>query len=161
LRIFSYVQTIRSQKLSLYEHILIARQDITQGQADALADQFSAVITEMGGKITKREYWGLKTLAYRMKKNRKGHMLLLNLDAPHAAIQEMERRMRLHEDILRFLTVSVEAHEEGPSIMMRAPKDDRPARDDRFGGREDRGSRRPYRSREQQDTPVEAVISAE
>lgn len=147
--------------MSLYEHILIARQDITQGQAEAIAEQTKAVIEEKGGKVTKQEYWGLKTLAYRMKKNRKGHMMLLNIDAPSEAIQEVERRLRLHEDVLRYLTVAVEELEEGPSVMMRQGKDDRPGRDDRYrGDRDDRSaSRRPASKPREQDAPAEAPAS--
>jgi small subunit ribosomal protein S6 len=147
--------------MSLYETVYIARQDLTTGQVDALTEQFSEIITSNGGSIAKKEYWGLKSLAYRIKKNRKGHYVLMNIDAPSAAVQEMERLMRLNEDILRFLTLSVEAHEEGPSIQMRqGPKEERTfSRDDR-GPREDRGSRRPYvkHSRPQYDQPKADVV---
>lgn len=147
--------------MSLYEHILIARQDITQGQAEAIAELAKTVLEEKGGKVAKQEYWGLKTLAYRMKKNRKGHMMLLNIDAPSEAVQEMERRLRLHEDVLRYLTVAVEELEEGPSVMMRQGKDDRPSRDSRDfrDSRDDRStSRRPYsKPREQAETQETAT----
>jgi small subunit ribosomal protein S6 len=131
--------------MSLYESVFIARQEISAQQADALAETFSNVVTENGGTVSKRENWGLKSLAFRIKKNRKGHYLLLNLDAPSAAINEMERQMRLHEDVMRYLTVRVEELEEGPSIQSRQGRDrDDDRRDDRDmrdGGRRDRDDR--------------------
>lgn len=128
--------------MALYEHTFLARQDISAQQAEALVDQFKGVLEEHGGKIGKVENWGLKTAAYRINKNRKAHYLHVNIDAPAAAIFEMERQMRIHEDILRYMTIRVEAHEEGPSAMMK--KGDR---DDRRGGR-DRDDRKPARSAE-------------
>jgi len=129
--------------MSFYESVFIARQEISTQQADALAETFSNVIAENGGKVTKTENWGLKSLAYRIKKNRKGHYVLLNIDGPASAVNEMERQMRLHEDIIRFLTVRVEELEEGPSIQQRAGRD----RDDERGDRErgDRDRDRPRR----------------
>src|ERR1700694_4278808 len=128
--------------MSLYENIFIARQDATAAQVEALTDAFAAILAEQGGKVTKREYWGLRNLSYRIKKNRKGHYMLLNLDAPAAAVVEMERNMRINEDVLRLLTVRVEALEEGPSPMLQSrARDDRP----RGGGR-DRDDR-PRRER--------------
>lgn len=130
--------------MSLYECVLIARQDISAPQVEALADTFTQVIDEHHGKVTKREHWGLRSLAFRIKKNRKGHYVLLNIDAPAPAVHEMERQMRLNEDILRHMVVRVEALEEGPSAMLqsRAGRDDRgPRRDGRDGGRDDRGGR--------------------
>jgi small subunit ribosomal protein S6 len=117
--------------MSLYECVFIARQDIAQPQVDALADQFAGVITAGGGEVKKREYWGLRNISFRIKKNRKGHYTLFNIDSPHAAVKEMERQMGLHEDILRFLTVRVDELEEGPSAVMNArnQRDDRPRRD--------------------------------
>lgn len=114
--------------MPLYESVLIARQDISASQADALADDFSKSIEENGGKVVSRENWGLRTLAYRIKKNRKGHYILLNIDAPAATIQEMERQMRLHEYILRFLTLKVDELATEPSLMVQnlAPRDERP-----------------------------------
>ncbi len=106
--------------MPFYENIFIARQDVSSAQVDALTDTFANLVTEHGGKVTKREYWGLRNLAYRIKKNRKGHYVLLNLDAPPAAVNELERNMRINEDVLRYLTVHVEALEEGPSAMMQA-----------------------------------------
>ena len=119
-----------------YECIFIARQDISGAQADALADHFTKVIADNGGNVTKREYWGLRNLAYRIRKNRKGHYVLLNIDAPAATVQEAERQMRINEDIIRHLTVRVEQLQEGPSVMMQS----RSSRDDR-GERGDRGDR--------------------
>ncbi|MBL8565508.1 MAG: 30S ribosomal protein S6 [Hyphomicrobiaceae bacterium] len=122
--------------MPLYEHVFLARQDISNTQVEALTKEFSDVITSMGGKITKTEYWGVKSLTYKMKKNRKAHMSLLNIDAPPAAVAEMERRMSIAADIVRFLTVRVEEHETEPSAMMR--KSDRDERGER-GERGDRG----------------------
>ena len=129
--------------MALYENIFIARQEISAAQVDALSDQFTTVLTENGGAVKKKEYWGLKSLSYRIKKNRKGHYVLLNIDAPPAAVHEMERQMRINEDILRFLTVRVEALEDGPSAMLQSRgREDRPRRfDDRPRRYEDRGPR--------------------
>jgi small subunit ribosomal protein S6 len=113
--------------MSLYENIFIAHQDTTAAQVEALTDAFAAILTEQGGKVTKREYWGLRNLSYRIKKNRKGHYMLLNIDAPAAAVVEMERNMRINEDVLRLLTVRVETLEEAPSAMLQSrSRDDRP-----------------------------------
>jgi small subunit ribosomal protein S6 len=106
--------------MPFYENVFIARQDISTAQVEALADAFATIVAEQGGKIEKREYWGLRNLAYRVKKNRKGHYMLFNLDAPPAAVNELERNMRINEDVLRYLTVHVDALEEGPSAMMQA-----------------------------------------
>ena len=139
--------------MPLYENIFIARQDATAAQVEALTEAFSNIIAEQGGKVTKKEYWGLRSLVYRIKKNRKGHYTLLNIDAPPAAVAEMERNMRISEDVLRLLTVRVDALEEGASAMLqsRARDDrDRPRRGDRDdrdrGDRGDRGDR-PRRDR--------------
>jgi small subunit ribosomal protein S6 len=125
--------------MPLYEHIFLARQDISQSQVEALTKEYSQVIEEGGGKVGKTEYWGLKTIAFKIKKNRKAHYSLMNLEAPPPAIAEMERRMGLSPDVIRFITVRVEAHETEPSIQMRkSDRDDR--RDgDRGGFRGDRG----------------------
>ena len=125
--------------MPLYEHVFLARQDISQAQVDALVKEYSQVIEEGGGRVGKTEYWGLKTVAFKIKKNRKAHYSLMNLDAPPAAVAEMERRMGLSPDVIRFITVRVEAHETEPSIQMRkSDRDDR--RDgDRGGFRGDRG----------------------
>ena len=106
--------------MAYYESVFIARQDVSAAQVDTLAEAFTTIVQEQGGKVTKKEYWGLRNLAYRIKKNRKGHYVLFNLDAPPAAVKEMERNMRINEDIIRFLTVRVEALEEGPSAVMQS-----------------------------------------
>lgn len=125
-----------------YEHTLIARQDLSPQQAQTLAETYSGVITEQGGEVTKSEYWGLRNLAYRIKKNRKGHYLHLNLRAPVAAIAELERQEGLSDDVLRYLTVKVDELEEAPSIMMQV----RSSRDDRGRRSHDDGGRPPRRS---------------
>ena len=122
--------------MSLYEHIFLARQDVSSQQVEALIEQLKAVVEQHGGKIAKVEPWGLKSLTYRIRKNRKAHFTLLNLDAPPAAIAEVERQERINEDVLRFLTIKVDELEEGPSAMMQ--KRDRDDRGDR-GGFGDRG----------------------
>ncbi|MGU3574837.1 30S ribosomal protein S6 [Brucellaceae bacterium C25G] len=127
--------------MALYEHVLLARQDISQQQVDALVEQFKGVLEANGGKVGRIENWGLRPLTYRVKKNRKAYYTLLNIDAPAAAVAEMERQMRINEDVLRFLTVRVEEHEEGQSAML-SRRDDRRERDDRFGRDDDR-PRRP------------------
>ncbi|RFB80507.1 30S ribosomal protein S6 [Methylovirgula sp. 4M-Z18] len=144
--------------MALYEHVFLARQDVTSQQVEALTEQFKNVITSKGGKIDKVEYWGVKSLAFRIKKNRKAHFSLFNIDASAAAVAEMERQMGLNEDVLRFMTIRVEALEEGPSAMMRKRDDadrddrgDRPERSDRRPGgfgRPDRSDRAPRRPRE-------------
>ena len=133
--------------MALYEHVFLARQDISAQQVDALVEQYKGVIESFGGKVGRIENWGLKSLTYRIKKNRKAHYALMDIDAPAAAIHEVERQMRINEDVLRYMTIAVEAHEEGPSAMMqKRDRDDRPRRDgdrpDR-GPREDRGPRAP------------------
>ena len=130
--------------MPLYENIFIARQDISGAQVDALADSFTQLIGEQGGEIKKREYWGLRNLSYRMKKNRKGHYVLFNIDAPAPAIAELERTMRINEDVLRYLTLRVEQLEEGPSPIMqsRGSREDRPRRDrERYGDARERYER--------------------
>ena len=136
--------------MSLYENIFIARQDISAAQVDALADTFTQLLTDSGGEVKKREYWGLRNLAYRMRKNRKGHYVLLNIDAPPTAIAELERTMRINEDVIRYLTIRVSALDEGPSVIMqsRGGRDDRQRRGsgerERFGeGREGVTERSP------------------
>src|SRR5476649_117373 len=135
--------------MPLYEHVYLARQDLSTQQVEELTTQLSGVIEELGGKVTKNEYWGLKSLSYRIRKNRKAHLTLLNVDAPAAALNEIERQERLNEDVLRYLTIRVEAHEEGPSAMMR--KSDRDDRGDR--GDRGRGERRPRRDDIVEDIP--------
>ena len=131
--------------MPLYENVFIARQDVTTAQVEALTDQLVAVLKERAGEVKKREYWGLRNLSFRIKKNRKGHYVLLNIEAPPPALHEMERTMRINEDVLRFLTVKVDALEEGPSAMLQK-RDERGERDrDRD---RDRGRRREYESAE-------------
>ncbi len=124
--------------MALYESVFITRQDISSSQAEALVDSFAEIIANSGGSVPKKEYWGLRNLAYRIKKNRKGHYALLNIDAPPAAITEMERNMRLNEDVLRFMTVRVDELDEGPSPVLRS-RDERGGRGGR--GRRDDGDR--------------------
>ena len=114
--------------MPFYENVFIARQDISATQVDALCEAFTGIIEKMDGKVEKREYWGLRSLAYRIKKNRKGHYVLFNLDAPSDAVQEMERQMRINEDVLRYLTIRVDELEEGPSAVMQGRGDRRRAR---------------------------------
>jgi len=137
--------------MALYEHVFLARQDLSSQQVDALTDQFKAVIEQAGGKVAKVESWGLKSLSYRIRKNRKAYFTLMNLDASPAAITEVERQERINEDILRWLTIKVEAHEEGQSAMLqKRDRDDRDrdggGRGGRFGDR-DRGPRRDFGDR--------------
>lgn len=131
--------------MALYETVFIARQDVPQTQVEALTNQFAEIVTGLGGNVSKKEYWGLRSLTYRIKKNRKGHYTLLNIDAPSAAVKEMERTMSINEDVIRVLTVRVDSLEEGPSaIMLRsAEKADRPGGDrgDRWGDRPPRRER--------------------
>jgi small subunit ribosomal protein S6 len=137
--------------MPLYEHVYLARQDLSVQQVEELTAKLSAVITEGGGKISKTEYWGVKSLTYRIRKNRKAHMTLLNVEAPSAALNEVERQERISEDVLRYLTIRVEAHEEGPSAMLRKSDRDRDDRDGR-GDRGDRGGGR-FRDRDRGDRP--------
>ncbi len=130
--------------MPLYECVFIARQDISSNQVEGLVGQFTGIIEENGGKVAKTEMWGLRNLAYKINKNRKGHYALLNLDAPAGAIHEMERNMRLSEDVIRYLTIRVEELEEGPSIVIQSKhsRDDRGGRGGRGGFRGDRGGDR-------------------
>src|SRR5512141_2263102 len=141
--------------MPLYEHVYLARQDLSAQQVEELTAKLSGVITEAGAKITKTEYWGMKSLNYRIRKNRKAHMTLLNVDAPPAALSEVERQERLSEDVLRYLTIRVEAHEEGPSAMMRkSDRDDRDRGDRGDRGDRPRGDRRPRREDGDEDVVV-------
>ena len=117
--------------MPLYEHVFLARQDLAQNQVDALAETATKIIEEGQGRIVKTETWGLRNLAYRIAKNRKAHYVLLEIDAPAAAIAEMERQVALNEDVIRYMTIRVDAHEEGPSAMMRRQDRDRSRRRDR------------------------------
>src|SRR3974390_2372674 len=109
----------RDSQMALYEHLLIARQDISAQQVDALATHLKTIVEGEGGKVEKQEYWGLRGLAYRIKKNRKGHYVLLNINAPGKAVQELERQLKINEDVLRFLTVKVDQFEQSSSKSRR------------------------------------------
>ena len=122
--------------MALYEHVFLTRQDAAPAQVDALTEQYKGLIAAGGGKVTKTEYWGLKSLTYRIRKNRKAHYTLFNIDAPSAAVTEMERQMSLSEDVIRFMTVKVDELEEGPSAQMRR-REDRERRDDRDSSSEE------------------------
>ena len=119
--------------MPLYEHVFLLRQDVTSQQVEAMIDQYKGIIESGGGKVDKTEMWGVKSLAYRIKKNRKAHFTMFNLDAPPTAVAEMERQMSINEDVLRFVTVRVDALEAEPSVMMQ--KRDRDERKDRERGR--------------------------
>jgi small subunit ribosomal protein S6 len=159
--------------MPLYEHVYLARQDASTQQIEELTAQLKGVIEGLGGTISKNEYWGVKSLSYRLRKNRKAHFTLFNVNAPPAAINEIERLERLNEDVLRYLTIRVEEHEEGPSAMMRRAERDRDRDDrrgdrgdrfgdrgDRFGDRGDRGDRprdrdrRPREGSDEAETPT-------
>jgi small subunit ribosomal protein S6 len=136
--------------MPFYENVFIARQDISTAQVEALADQLATLVGEQGGQVTKREYWGLRNLGFRIKKNRKGHYMLFNLDAPPAAVSELERNMRINEDVLRYLTVRVDALEEGPSAIMQA----RNRGEDRDRDRDRERRRDGYRDMREEALPV-------
>lgn len=126
--------------MPLYEHVFIARQDLSNTQAEGLIEHFGTVLADNGGKVVDSEYWGVKTMAFKINKNRKGHYALMRSDAPAAAVLEMERLMRLHDDIMRVLTIKVDKHEDGPSVQMQKRDErDRGERGDRDRG--DRGDR--------------------
>lgn len=152
--------------MSLYENVFITRQDASAAQVEALGETFAGIITANGGQVPKKEYWGLRNLSFRMQKNRKGHYMLLNIDAPAAAVIEMERNMRINEDVLRYLTVRVEALEEGPSAVLqnrgREGRDGDRRDGDRRGGRfrdRDRGDRGDRdRDRERDREPVREAV---
>ena len=136
--------------MALYEHIYLVRQDVTAPQVEALTETLKTLIVANGGSVAKVEAWGLKSLAFRIKKNRKAYFTLMNIEAPSAAIQELERQLSLNEDVIRYLTLRVDEHEAGPSAMLR--KREESDRDDRGGRgpRPDRGDRpdRPRRPRD-------------
>jgi small subunit ribosomal protein S6 len=131
--------------MALYENVFIARQDVPATTVETLTTQFEELVKGLGGTVSKKEYWGLRSLNFRIKKNRKGHYTLLNIDAPSAAVKELERTMSINEDIIRYLTVRVDALEEGPSAVMQrsSEKSDRPGGDrgDRWGDRPPRRER--------------------
>ena len=116
--------------MPFYEHVFISRQDLSNAQAEGLIEHFSAVLKDNGGNVIDSEYWGVKTMAYKINKNRKGHYAFLRTDAPSSAVQEMERLMRLHEDVMRVMTIRVDEHAEGPSVQMQK-RDDRGERRER------------------------------
>jgi small subunit ribosomal protein S6 len=153
--------------MPLYEHVFIARQDLSNAQAEGLIEHFSTVLADNGGTVVEREYWGVKTMAYKINKNRKGHYAFLRSNAPSSAVLEMERLMRLHDDVMRVLTIKVDVHAEGPSVQMQKRDDrergDRPEggfgggerRERSFGDRPERsfGGDRPDRGGERSSAP--------
>ncbi|MGY2736516.1 MULTISPECIES: 30S ribosomal protein S6 [Sphingomonas] len=127
--------------MALYEHVFLARQDLAQAQVDALAEIATKIVNDNEGRVIKTESWGLRSLAYKIAKNRKAHYVMLEIDAPGNVIAELERQTQINEDIIRYMTVKIDAAEEGPSVMMRKSDRDRERRGDREGGREGRGDR--------------------
>ena len=117
--------------MPLYEHVFLARQDLSQAQVDALAASATEIVEQGGGKVSKTETWGLKSLAYKIDRNRKAHFVLLNIDAAGSVVEELERQSRINEDVIRYMTVRVETHEEGPSVMMRRNERERRRRSER------------------------------
>ena len=146
--------------MALYEHVFLARQDLAQAQVDAMAEAVTKIVEDHNGKVVKTETWGLRSLAYRMVKNRKAHYVMIEIDAPGDTVAEIERQHSINEDIIRYMTVKVDAHEQGPSVMMRKQERDRERRGergdrgDRGGDRGDRGGDRgdrgPRREREEE-----------
>ncbi|AGH48092.1 MULTISPECIES: 30S ribosomal protein S6 [Sphingomonadales] len=132
--------------MPLYEHVFLARQDLAQAQVDALAETATKIIEEGQGKVVKTETWGLRGLAYRIAKNRKAHYVMLEFEAPAGVVAELERQTAINEDVIRYMTIKVDAHEQGPSAMMR--RNERNERDSRRG---DRGGDRPRRDRDERD----------
>lgn len=152
--------------MPLYEHVFMARQDVSGQQVEALVDQFRQIIEGAGGKVAKVEPWGLKSLSYRIQKNRKAHFTLMNLEGPASAIAEIERQERLNEDVIRFITIRVDEHEEGPSAMLRkSDRDERGDRGGRFGDRPRRDfgdrPRRDFGDRPRRDEPRGDASAAE
>lgn len=142
--------------MALYEHVFLARQDLAQAQVDALAEIATKIVNDNEGRVVKTENWGLRSLAYKIAKNRKAHYVMLEIDAPGNVIAELERQTQINEDIIRYMTVKVDTLEEGPTVMMRKSDRDRERRGDREGGREggrpdrgDRPDRGPRRDREE------------
>ena len=158
--------------MPLYEHVFLARQDVSAQQVEKLMETFQSIIKDNGGDVGKTEYWGLKNLAYKIKKKRKAHYALMNIDAPPAAVAEMERQMRIEPDVIRFLTLRVDELEDGPSAMMkrqdrddrRGPRRDRDGRDrgprDRDRGREER-SAAPAKQESSEQAPAEGTKPAD
>ncbi len=139
--------------MPLYESVFIARRDIPTPEVEALADRFAGVVDEQGGSVARREYWGLKNMAYRIKKNRKGHYMMMHVDAPAGAVQEMERAMRISEDVLRYMSIRLDTFPEGPTIMMQS----RSAREDR---RRDERRARAAKRRDDEKSEAEAAPAA-
>lgn len=129
---------MKDANMPLYEHVFLARQDLAQAQVDALAQDATKIIEDNGGKVVKTETWGLRSLAYRIQKNRKAHYVMLDVDAPATVVAELERQTQINEDVIRYMTIKVDAHEQGPSAMMRRNDRDRKGRG---GDRDDRGPR--------------------
>ena len=157
------LEELERHEMALYEHIFLARQDVTPQQVETLTEQIKSKIASLGGAVTKVEPWGLKSLAFRIKKNRKAYFTLLNIAGPSEAVVEIERLLSINEDVIRYLTIRVDEHEAGPSAMLRkrddgdrddrgprGPRGDRPDRGDRGdrGDRSDRGDRPPRRPRD-------------
>ena len=150
--------------MALYEHVFLARQDLAQAQVDALAEAATKIVTDMAGKVVKTESWGLRSLAYRIAKNRKAHYVMLEIDAPGTVVAELERQTQINEDVIRYMTVKVDELEQGPTVMMRKQERDRERRSERDGGdrgrdggprgdrgdRGDRPDRGPRRDREEE-----------
>ncbi len=135
--------------MPLYEHVFLARQDLSQAQVDALAEAATGIVESNQGKINKVETWGLRNLAYKIQKNRKAHYVMLNIDAPAGVVAELERQTQINEDVIRYMTVKVDQLEAGPSVMMRkSDRDRRGGRDGERGDRGDRGDRGPRRDRD-------------
>ena len=132
--------------MPLYEHVFLARQDLSQAQVDALAASATEIVEQGGGKVSKTETWGLKSLAYKIDRNRKAHFILLNIECPGSVVAELERQNRISEDVIRFLTIKVDEHEKGPSAMMRRGEKERERRAER-GDRDDRPN---FRAREEE-----------
>jgi small subunit ribosomal protein S6 len=157
--------------MPLYEHVFLARQDASTQQVEELTTQMTGIVEQGGGKVVKMENWGVRSLTYRMNKNRKAHFVLLNIDGPSAVVAEIERQERISEDVIRYLTVRVEQHEEGPSAMLRKVDRDRDDRGGGFRGDRDgggfrggdrdgggfRGDRGPRRPRDDADAPAAAI----
>ena len=137
--------------MALYEHTFLARQDLAQAQVDALAESATKIVTDHGGKVVKTESWGLRSLAYRIAKNRKAHYVMLEIDAPGDTVAELERQAGINEDVIRYMTVRVDEHEAGPTVMMRKQERDRERRGERGGDRGERGDRGPRREREEEN----------
>jgi small subunit ribosomal protein S6 len=122
--------------MALYEHVFLARQDLAQAQVDALAEAASKIVTDRQGRVMKTENWGLRSLAYRIAKNRKAHYVMLEIDALGDVVAELERQTQINEDVIRYMTVKVDELEAGPTVMMRKQERDRERRGDREGGRD-------------------------